>query len=130
MADTSNKKKYQRRIFTGLKRLFNRTRREGFPCKTDLAMDLAKRGDGFRRDEQLIEGYPGIIKPALFLRFPLSAAGADSQRRHRKNSLAADRRRNRRERTDSRKSKIHGLCIFTSGLSAGVQILCNRYPGF
>ena len=26
--------------------------------------------------------------------------------------------------------KIHGLCIFTSGLSAGVQILCNRYPGF
>ena len=43
-------------------------------------MDLAKRGDGFRRDEQLIEGYPGIIKPALFLRFPLSAAGADSQR--------------------------------------------------
>ena len=79
-------------------------------------MDLAKRGDGFRRDEQLIEGYPGIIKPALFLRFPLSAAGADSQRRHRKNSLAADRRRNRRERTDSRKSKIHGLCIFTGTL--------------
>ena len=72
-------------------------------------MDLAKRGDGFRRDEQLIEGYPGIIKPALFLRFPLSAAGADSQRRHRKNSLAADRERNRRERTDSRKSKMHGL---------------------
>ena len=34
------------------------------------------------------------------------------------------------EKTAWRKSKIHGLCIFTSGLSAGVQILCNRYPGF
>ena len=93
-------------------------------------MDLAKRGDGFRRDEQLIEGYPGIIKPALFLRFPLSAAGADSQRRHRKNSLAADRRRNRRERTDSRKSKIHGLCIFTSGLSAGRKFCATGTLGF
>ena len=59
MADTSNKKNIREESFTGFKRLFNRTRREGFPCKTDLAMDLAKRGDGFRRDEQLIEGNPG-----------------------------------------------------------------------
>ena len=51
-------------------------------------------------DEQLIEGYPGIIA-GIISSIPPSAAGADSQRRHRKNSLAADRRRNRRERTDS-----------------------------
>ena len=124
MADTSNKKNIREESLRDLSDFLTAQGEKA------LAMDLAKRGDGFRRDEQLIEGYPGIIKPALFLRFPLSAAGADSQRRHRKNSLAADRRRNRRERTDSRKSKIHGLCIFTSGLSAGVQILCNRYPGF
>lgn len=130
MADTSNKKNIREESLRDLSDFLTAQGEKAFRAKQIWQWIWQRGVTDFAEMSNLSKATRELLSRHYFFDslFPQQVQTASDGTE--KISLAADRRRNRRERTDSRKSKIHGLCIFTSGLSAGVQILCNRYPGF
>lgn len=66
MADTSNKKNIREESLRDLSDFLTAQGEEGFPCKTDLAMDLAKRVTDFAEMSNLSEATRELLSRHYF----------------------------------------------------------------